>query len=44
MDHDIKEEVRPLHPEKGLEEDEVPGAADGKKFRQPLHDTKKDGL
>ena len=44
MEHDIKKDRRLLEPEEGLEEDKVSGTADGKEFRQPLNNPKKDGL
>jgi len=31
-------------PEEGLKKDEVAGAADGQKLREPLNDTQEDGL
>lgn len=44
MEHHIEEDRSFFQTEKGLEEDEMAGAADGKKFGQPLNDAKKYGL
>ncbi len=39
MKHDIEENRRVLHSEKGLKKDQVPGAADGQKLRDALNDS-----
>jgi hypothetical protein len=44
VEHDIKEELRLFHSEEGLKENEMSGAADRKKLRQPLNNSKEDGL
>jgi hypothetical protein len=44
VEHDVKEELRFFHPEEGLKKNEVTGATDGKKLRQPLNDSQQDGL
>ena len=44
MEHNIEEDVRLFHPEKGLKKDEVTRTADGKKFGQSLNDSKENGL
>ncbi len=44
MEHDVEENLGLLQAEKGLEEDEMCGAADGDKLSQPLHDPQKNGL
>jgi len=37
VEHDIEEELRLLHPKQGLEEDEVPGTADGQELCYSLN-------
>jgi hypothetical protein len=44
MKHHIEEDGWFFYPEQGLKENKVPGATDGKKFRDPLNDSEKDGL
>jgi hypothetical protein len=42
--HHVECQLRLRQAEDGLKENKMPGAADGKKFRQPLHHPKKDRL
>ncbi len=44
VEHDIKEELRLLHTEEGLEEDEVARTADRKEFGEPLNNSEKNSL
>jgi hypothetical protein len=42
--HHIKEELRLFQAEEGLEEDEMAGTADGKKFGQSLNHPEKNNM
>ena len=44
MKHDIEENLGLIHPQKGLEKDQMPGAADRNKFRDSLNNSEKNGL